>query len=164
MPRDTKSLSCESLISSQVLYRWIQKVYVMLDDFDRRILLKFGLNTSQYRTLLMLDDEKGERLTAISERLLLSKSTITRVVDELEERGWVQRIPDPDDRRAQRVVLTETGVEMQREICTTHRQALDEIFQTLSEQEQAALDGFLSNLFDRLQVTLDNNGLSMLEE
>ncbi len=45
-------------------------------------------------------------MTVLGERLMLSKSTITRIVDQLEERSWVRRIPDPVDRRAQDVILT----------------------------------------------------------
>lgn len=143
--------------TSREHYQWIQKVYVMLDDYDRMILEEYHLNTSQYRTLLLLDDERGERLTTISDRLLLSKSTITRVIDELEYRNWVKRIPDPEDRRALRVVLTPLGLKKKKIVCDAHQQALDEVFQTLDRHQQEQLDGLLKSLYSCLQLSMDGN-------
>lgn len=157
MPHEIDNLNYTSLMASQMLYRWIQKAYVLFDDYDRQTLERFQLNTSQYRTLLLFDEEGGKRLTTISKRLLLSKSTITRVIDELEDRGWVERIPDPEDRRAQRVVLTPDGIQKRREICEAHRQALDEVFQHFSESDRENFDSLLKNLCSSLQGTLNGN-------
>lgn len=142
---------------NQLNYQWIQKVYVSLDDYDRRILEESGLTPSVFRTLLSLDEREGEQLTAISERLLLSKSTITRVIDQLEERTWVKRIPDPNDRRALRVVLTEKGVEERQRISRAHHQALSQVFQQLEEEESKNLSMILSSLFEILQDSLNGN-------
>lgn len=150
--------------SSRQNYQWIQKVYVSLDDYDRQILEESGLTTSEYRTLAILDQQEGERLTAISERLLVSKSTITRVIDELEKRSWVERIPDPHDRRALRVVLTPRGVEERKRISNTHQQALNQVFHQLEEREQNELRMILSSLFEILQDSLNGNHSPTLEQ
>lgn len=154
-------MSCEvdeteytSLVASQMLYRWIQKAYVLFDDYDRRSLERFQLNTSQYRTLLLFENEEGKRLTTISDRLLLSKSTITRVIDELEDRGWVERVPDPEDRRAQRVVLTAEGRRKRLKICRAHQQALEDVFQRFSDRQQEDLDSLMQNLCQSLRLSI----------
>lgn len=149
---------------NQLNYQWIQKVYVSLDDYDRRILEESGLTTSEFRTLLSLDEREGERLTAISERLLLSKSTITRVIDQLEERTWVERIPDPNDRRALRVVLTEKGVEERQRISRAHHLALSQVFQQLEEEERKNLCLILCSLFEILQDSLNGNHFLLSEQ
>ena len=141
-------------LSSLLLYRYIQNVYVLIDDYDRQVLDRFGLNTSQYRTLLHIEDTQGERLTTISDRLLLSKSTVTRVIDELEERQWVQRLADPEDRRAQRVVLTESGMGKREEIKAVHQKALDDVFRQFSPEEKKQLDDLLRDLTRHLETTL----------
>jgi DNA-binding MarR family transcriptional regulator len=53
--------------------------------------------------------ERGLRLTEIAERGNMTKQSAGEVVDDLVARGYVERIPDPDDRRAKIVRLTERG-------------------------------------------------------
>ena len=52
---------------------------------------------------------QGLRLTDIAERANMTKQSVGEVVDDLVERGYAQRIPDPDDRRAKLICLTERG-------------------------------------------------------
>jgi DNA-binding MarR family transcriptional regulator len=52
---------------------------------------------------------EGLRLTDIAERAKLTKQSVGEIVDDLVERGYAQRIPDPEDRRAKLVCLTERG-------------------------------------------------------
>jgi DNA-binding MarR family transcriptional regulator len=54
-------------------------------------------------------DERGLRLTEIAERGNMTKQSAGEVVDYLVARGYVERFPDPDDRRAKLVRLTERG-------------------------------------------------------
>jgi DNA-binding MarR family transcriptional regulator len=55
-------------------------------------------------------------MSELAERLLLSRSGATRLIDRLEASGYVARRPDPADRRAKRVVLTPNGVRLLAEI------------------------------------------------
>src|SRR4051794_5371623 len=52
---------------------------------------------------------EGARLTVLAERAQLTKQAVGEVVSELEERGYVERVPDPDDGRAKIIRLTERG-------------------------------------------------------
>jgi DNA-binding MarR family transcriptional regulator len=51
----------------------------------------------------------GSRLTALAERAQITKQSMGYLVDHLEERGYLERRPDPTDRRAALVCLTERG-------------------------------------------------------
>ena len=81
--------------------------------------------------LLLADNEALLRLAATSEplrmsdiahRLILSRGGTTKVIDRLETMGYVQRLPDPDDRRATVVDITEAG----REAMANARAVIDE--------------------------------------
>jgi DNA-binding MarR family transcriptional regulator len=52
---------------------------------------------------------EGARLTVLAERAQLTKQAVGEVVSELEQRGYVERVPDPDDRRAKIIRLTDRG-------------------------------------------------------
>ena len=53
--------------------------------------------------------EEGSRVTDMARRTGMTKQSMGELVDYLEQRGYVERTPDPDDRRAQRVRLTKKG-------------------------------------------------------
>lgn len=56
---------------------------------------------------------QGLRLTEIAERANMTKQSVGEIVDDLAARGYVQRVPDPEDRRAKLICLTERGEEAQ---------------------------------------------------
>ena len=59
-------------------------------------------------------DEDGTRATELARRSGRHKQVIGRLVDELEDLGYVERRPDPGDRRGKLVVPTDRGVELMR--------------------------------------------------
>lgn len=67
-----------------------------------------GLRTS-HTSLLPHIDLEGTRLTELSRRLGISKQAVGQLVQELEEMGMVERLPDPSDGRAWRVCFSERG-------------------------------------------------------
>ncbi len=144
--------------TAQRLYHMVHEVYVYSDASDRQVLTTFDLSISQFRVLTSLKDDTARRLTTLSERLLLSKSTITRVVDELEQRGWVRRVPDPDDRRAQRVGLTPEGAGRLARVSDAHERYLELRLELLRSHERQQLNSLLEKLSAGLRLTLKPNG------
>ncbi|MCX7791670.1 MAG: MarR family transcriptional regulator [Chloroflexaceae bacterium] len=133
-------------------------IYVLLDDGDRQVLRAFNLSPSQFAVLLLLDGEAGWRLTDLSERLLVDKSTITRIVDRLESAGLVRREADPDDRRVQRVVLTGEGQQTRDRARAAHELSIERRMGALDADEQRELLRLLTRLRDGLQADLVTMG------
>jgi DNA-binding MarR family transcriptional regulator len=144
--------------TAQRLYHMIHEVYVYSDASDRQVLTSFDLSISQFRVLTSLRYDTAHRLTTLSERLLLSKSTITRVVDELEQRSWLRRVPDPDDRRAQRVGLTPEGAKQVTLVSDAHERYLEQRLELLRNNERQQLNSLLEKLSAGLRLTLAPNG------
>lgn len=140
-------------------YRMIYDIYVLLDDGDRRVLRAFNLNTSQYNVLMLLDAEHGWRLTDLSERLLFDKSTVTRIIDRLEQMDLVQRIADPGDRRVQRVLLTSQGASVRDDAHAAHERSMEQRLAVLDAEEQRCLRTLLAKLRDGLQSGLHEDTL-----
>ena len=58
-------------------------------------------------------DPEGSRLTDLAERAHMTKQSVGEATDDLERRGYVERVPDPADRRAKIIRLTARGREAQ---------------------------------------------------
>lgn len=58
-------------------------------------------------------DPEGSRLTELAERARMTKQSVGEVTTDLEQRGYVERVPDPADGRAKIIRLTERGHEAQ---------------------------------------------------
>jgi DNA-binding MarR family transcriptional regulator len=56
-------------------------------------------------------DPEGTRLTDLAERAFMTKQSVGEVVSDLEQRGYVERVPDPSDGRAKIIRLTDRGQE-----------------------------------------------------
>ncbi|MGO9892071.1 MAG: MarR family winged helix-turn-helix transcriptional regulator [Solirubrobacteraceae bacterium] len=58
-------------------------------------------------------DPEGTRLTELAERARMTKQSVGEVTSDLEQRGYVERVPDPSDGRAKIIRLTERGRDAQ---------------------------------------------------
>lgn len=74
-------------------------------EFNRRA-GDLDLTQAQWRALAHLARAENVRQAALAERLEIQPITLARQLDRLEAAGWVERRPDPDDRRAVRLHLT----------------------------------------------------------
>ncbi|GLQ47755.1 MarR family transcriptional regulator [Dyella lipolytica] len=73
--------------------------------FDRRA-VKFGLTRAQWRATKVLYHREGLRQTELAEFLEMEPIAVGRVIDRLQAAGFVERRPDPKDRRAWRLYTT----------------------------------------------------------
>jgi DNA-binding MarR family transcriptional regulator len=136
------------------IYRLLHDVYVLLDAGDRRQLRDYNITLSQYTLLVLLGSGEGQRLTTLSDRLLVARSTITRLVSQMEAAGLVHRVDDPDDRRAQQVALTPAGLDLLHQARIAHEDSLEERFSKLSEADQKRIAVLLRKLRSSLRENL----------
>lgn len=107
---------------------------------DRR-LKPLGFSQASWRTLIALRREPGGcNQTALADRLGIENPTLVRLLDRMEEQGWVRRVPDPKDRRSKRVELTSASLElaarMEQEVTTLRAELLADLG---AEQLEAAI-------------------------
>lgn len=92
------------------------------------------------------DAPEGVRASELAQHLRIAPRSVTEVVDGLEAKGLVQRRPDPTDRRALRVVLTEQGRALTRELRATKGAESQRVFGRLSARDRAELARILAVL------------------
>ncbi|MGV3455988.1 MarR family winged helix-turn-helix transcriptional regulator [Sphingomonas sp.] len=76
--------------------------------FDERARL-IGVTRQQWRTLSVLKRHEGSNQGMLAELLEVEPITLGRMIDRLEEAGWVERRRDPGDRRVWRIHLTDAA-------------------------------------------------------
>jgi MarR family transcriptional regulator, 2-MHQ and catechol-resistance regulon repressor len=112
-----------------------------LERVANRFTEQHGLTFPQWMALGCIGycGEEGIRHSELGQRLLLSKAPITGVVDRLERAGYVRRVPDQNDRRVSRVVITTDGEAAWFRVHDTLHGLAESLCDCLSlgEQEQA---------------------------
>ncbi|GAA4549573.1 MarR family winged helix-turn-helix transcriptional regulator [Amycolatopsis samaneae] len=106
-----------------------------------------GWPTAQVQLLLVVD-MLGDRprMGEVRERLGVTGRAITSAVDALERDGLLRREPDPTDRRASLLAITESGRERLKEIERIQRTHADDTFSVLEAEERRTLLELLSRL------------------
>ena len=112
----------------------------------QQALAPWEVTPAQARALGVLTRHGSLRLGALSEHLHIAPRSATEVVDALEERGLVERRPDPADRRATLVALTPRGGEVAAAIRAARAAEAEEFFARLDPGDRAALARILAAL------------------
>jgi DNA-binding MarR family transcriptional regulator len=110
------------------------------------IMSEHGLKPPMFHALQDLDEPKPMGKLAVA--LHCDNSNITWIVDRLEERGYVERRPDPDDRRVKLIALTDEGRAVRDQITDRISMAPEEI-KSLPVADQRALRDILRRALDR---------------
>lgn len=83
----------------------IEVARLLRRNFNRRA-QGLGPTQTQWQALAHLSRNPGINQTCLADLLEVQPITLARLIDRLEAAGWVERRPDPGDRRAQRLYLT----------------------------------------------------------
>lgn len=116
-----------------------------LDVFATHV-AAFDIDGREYAAMLLLEAHEHLWQSQIAEALRLDRTTVTYLVDGLEEHGWVARNRDPADRRAYVVGLTPAGEDALSEIKPAVIEAKNELLAPLTEVEQEQLRDLLVRL------------------
>lgn len=84
--------------------------------------------------------------TAIAGALLVPSGTLTGRLDKLERLALIERVPNPDDRRALSIRLTARGIDATESAITDHVALEQRLLASLSARERAQLDGLMIKL------------------
>jgi len=112
--------------------RGIQKSNFIFQDIARFrtqmydiLISPYGLTTSQAAVLYRLFEEDEQTQSELAEKIKVGTVTLGGLVDRLEARGLVERRADPNDRRANRVCLTQAAYPLGRHLKKCTRQLND---------------------------------------
>lgn len=105
-----------------------------------------GLTPSQLSTLSYVGVSGPVRLGDLAAAERIAPSTLTRVVNVLEDRGYLRRHPAPDDARAFLVTVTDSGLDVLQRIRAEGTRMLADSLRTLPADQLTALEAALPAL------------------
>lgn len=106
----------------------------------------YGLNPTEFSVLELLYHKGDQPIQKIGDKILISSSSITYVVDKLEKKNLIQRKPCAKDRRKTFAAITPEGNQLMQEIFPQHTQAIHEIFGGLNDLEKEKMIDQLKKL------------------
>lgn len=121
----------------------------VMRDLERELAADAGLPLSWYDVLLQLVEAPGRRLrmAELADRVLLSRSGLTRLVDRLQADGLVRREPSRDDARGTFTVLTQAGFDRLRRAAPVHLDGVRQHWlQHFTDDELHTLQGLLDRV------------------
>jgi DNA-binding MarR family transcriptional regulator len=105
-----------------------------------------GLSAFHFAVLALLEEDPRETQAMIADALGYDRSSIVRLLDELEERDLVARKRDPEDRRRHVVKLTPEGRAMLRRLRAIVHRTEEEFLAPLDAEQRETLHGLLATL------------------
>ena len=146
-PNSTPSLTPERLRAWRLFFESALALLDMLDSDAQRSL---GIPMQFYDVLVHLEETPdGLRMNELADKILYSKSGLTRVVDRMEKAGLVRRYVPENDRRSIFVLPTAKGRQTMEEARARHHQWIDENFsRLLAETDIRAI----TRAFDKLST------------
>ncbi|WP_151636766.1 MarR family winged helix-turn-helix transcriptional regulator [Noviherbaspirillum aerium] len=117
-----------------------------------------GLTSPQFDILATLGNTEGMSFKELGQKTLITKGTLTGIVDRLEEKGLVIRTCCLEDRRSMIVRLTEQGQAEFERLFGPHIQFCKQAFLGYSDEDFAALDRELAKLKSHLDATMPKPG------
>jgi MarR family transcriptional regulator, 2-MHQ and catechol-resistance regulon repressor len=122
---------------------WAYQAFSRLDNDGLR---QYELTQPQADVIFTLGNTDGMTFKEIGEMTLITKGTLTGVIDRLEEKTLVKRIPGKDDRRYTQVVLTKKGDQLFKDVFPKHISHLKAHFDQLSSNEIQTIERSLRKL------------------
>ena len=134
--------------SVSVWFRLLSCHALMLTELRRR--LEERMTMARFDLLASLHRHDGQTLAGLSRALLVTAGNVTGLVDRAERDGVVERRPDPEDRRASRVWLTDRGRTLIKSVLPIHDRTVHDLIAGLPREERRELRKTLGTLRDHL--------------
>jgi DNA-binding MarR family transcriptional regulator len=127
--------------------RPLAETYFALMDKGASHIRSLGLTGSQFDVVATLGDTGGMTCKELSEQTLVTKGTLTGVLDRLAKKGLIERVPSREDRRSTIIRLTPKGAARFRKVFPAHIQYMKPFFeQALTATEVTQLRKLLLQL------------------
>lgn len=128
------------------LFVVLSKAQRAIGDLVKEDIQRYELNPTEFGVLELLYHQGDQPLQKIGEKILLASGSITYVVDKLEKKGYLKRVPCPTDRRITYASITAEGRDLLHGIFPDHWQQIESIMSGLTDEEKNEAIALLKKL------------------
>jgi DNA-binding MarR family transcriptional regulator len=136
------------------VFTYLARAGLLLEALQKESLGTFDLSFVEYSVLRLLA-RAGETHqlspSRLAEQVVRTTGAMTKILDRLERRGLLERVPDPTDRRALLVHLTEEGLEQSDKASAAYIVVRTRVLEGLAAGELATLTAGVSRLAELLE-------------
>lgn len=125
--------------SSAALWVVLARAYRSMAVFVERSIAALDIGLSDFMILEALLHKGPLTMSELCEAALITNASMTAAIDRLEERDFVERVGDKQDRRVRRVQLTPQGTALIKRLYARHERDLDEVMSVIPSAERAEL-------------------------
>lgn len=129
----------------------IKKTALIFDKFSNQLLTHYDLTGSQFKILMVLYKSPvgSVRQTDIENKFSMTNPTVTGLVQKLEAKDLVKRMPHPDDKRSKVLVLTNRAMAMKEELLALADSLEQQMTRNLTDTECDQLAGLLIKMLEQ---------------
>lgn len=111
----------------------------------------YNITIEQFSLIMFLWHKDGVNQQELADHSLKEKTTVLRLIDNLENSGYIQRRKDPNDRRNNLVFLTDSGRTLRDALIATVEINSDKVFNGFNAEEKETLEMLLSKMYENLR-------------
>lgn len=140
------SLAAASATPALTTIRELVRAYQAFSSYSEAFVRQYDLTPAQFDVIATLGNTLGMSMGDIGDKTLITKGTLTGVVDRLEKKGLVTREVPPENRRSVIVKLTPSGTQLFEQAFPAHIHDIQQHLEALDVSEMELLRVLLSRL------------------
>src|SRR5689334_12774151 len=124
----------------------VRHAWLSLRGVVAEALVRHELSVAQFASLLMLEATPGMSVADVARKVSTARQSANEMLGGLERAGLVERRPNPNDRRSQRIYLTDAGRERLREAVPTVQAVEAKLAEGFDKEELATVNAWLTRM------------------
>ncbi|OWY37945.1 MarR family transcriptional regulator [Xenophilus sp. AP218F] len=135
--------------------RELSRTYQAFEQFSSFHIRQLGLTPPQFDVVTTLGNSQGMNCKELSDQTLITKGTLTGVLDRLEDKGLLTRSMQPHDRRSVFVALTPRGQKLFNQAFPAHLNYMHAAFRSFGEHDISSFCQELGKLRQSFSIALE---------
>jgi MarR family transcriptional regulator for hemolysin len=146
----------QSSTNREIAFKIMDVARMMKTYADQRA-RQFGISRAQWSVLVRLDRSEGLKQSELADLLDLQPISLTRLLDRLADNGLIERRPDPNDRRANRLYLTPAARPMLEQLSKLGEDVMEIVLEGVDAKMRDQLLSDLGVMKDNLRSAIARN-------
>lgn len=142
---------------AEVIERLLREISLVITKKGRDILSNFEITPPQFHALLALKETGELTMGELCQAMYLACSTVTDLTERMQQKGYVTRTKDPNDRRVMKVRLEDRGREIIEHVLQERRRYLRHLLQGLGEKEVDEMMSALMTLRELINSDINSD-------